>query len=185
MSFQAYIDNIKAKTGKTPGDFKKLAAQKGLLKDGIKAGEVVAWLKKDFELGHAHAMAIYMTFKGTKEKEQGNEEGVEKHFTGSKSSWRTVFDALMIELRKFGDDIGIAPTNSYLSILKNHKKFAVIQITINRMDIGIKLKDAKPTARFELSGAWNNMVTHRVCINDRKQVDEELMSWLHKAYNKA
>ncbi len=25
MSFQAHIDNIKAKTGKTPADFKKLA----------------------------------------------------------------------------------------------------------------------------------------------------------------
>ncbi|MDB5111068.1 MAG: hypothetical protein JWR67_2182, partial [Mucilaginibacter sp.] len=61
MSFQAYIDNIKAKTGKTPADFKELAAQKGLLKEGTKAGEIVAWLKKDYELGHGHAMAIYAT----------------------------------------------------------------------------------------------------------------------------
>ncbi len=30
MSFQAYLDNIKAKTGKTPEDFKKLAEKKGL-----------------------------------------------------------------------------------------------------------------------------------------------------------
>jgi hypothetical protein len=28
MSFQAYLDNIKAKTGKTPEDFKKLAEKK-------------------------------------------------------------------------------------------------------------------------------------------------------------
>jgi hypothetical protein len=28
MSFQAYIDNIKAKTGKTPDDFKKLAEKR-------------------------------------------------------------------------------------------------------------------------------------------------------------
>jgi Domain of unknown function (DUF4287) len=64
MSFQAYIDNIKTKTGKTPADFKKLAEKKGLLNEGVKAGEIVAWLKKDFELGHGHAMAIYATFKG-------------------------------------------------------------------------------------------------------------------------
>ncbi len=32
MTFQAYIDNIKAKTGKSPEDFKKLAEKKGLLK---------------------------------------------------------------------------------------------------------------------------------------------------------
>ena len=66
MSFQAYIDNIKTKTGKTPADFKKLAEKKGLLKHGIKAGEIVKWLKEDFDLGHGHAMAIYATFKGKK-----------------------------------------------------------------------------------------------------------------------
>lgn len=69
MSFQAYLDNIKAKTGKTPDDFKKIATQKGFLKndvlvEGVKAGQIVDWLKTDFELGHGHAMAIYATFKG-------------------------------------------------------------------------------------------------------------------------
>jgi Domain of unknown function (DUF4287) len=32
MSFQAYIDNITAKTGKTPEDFKALAEKASLLK---------------------------------------------------------------------------------------------------------------------------------------------------------
>ncbi len=69
MSFQAYLDNIQTKTGKTPADFKKLAEQKGFLKKGkivkgVKAGQIVAWLKEDFDLGHGHAMAIYALFKG-------------------------------------------------------------------------------------------------------------------------
>lgn len=64
MTFQAYIDNIYKKTGKTPDDFRKLAEKKGLLKPGVKAMEVVNWLKKDHGLGHGHAMAIYATFKG-------------------------------------------------------------------------------------------------------------------------
>jgi hypothetical protein len=72
MSFQAYIDNIRAKTGKTPGDFKALAEQKGFLKNGelvtsVKATEITNWLKNEFELGHGHAMAIYATFKGKTE----------------------------------------------------------------------------------------------------------------------
>lgn len=65
MSFQAYLDNIKTKTGKTPAGFKELAEKKGLLKPGTKAGEIVAWLKKDFDLGHGHAMAIYMVLKSS------------------------------------------------------------------------------------------------------------------------
>ena len=72
MSFQAYIDNIKAKTGKTPADFKELAEKKGFLKKGklvktVKATEITNWLKEEFELGHGYAMAIYMTFKGKTE----------------------------------------------------------------------------------------------------------------------
>ncbi|GAB3994188.1 hypothetical protein GCM10028807_31360 [Spirosoma daeguense] len=63
MSFQAYIDNIRAKTGKGPDDFIQIAKEKGLLKPGTKAGAIVAWLKEDFELGHGHSMAIYKLFK--------------------------------------------------------------------------------------------------------------------------
>jgi Domain of unknown function (DUF4287) len=71
MSFQAYLDNIKTKTGKTASDFKKLATKKGFLDKGklkpaVKAGDILKWLKEDFDLGHGHAMAIYATFKGMK-----------------------------------------------------------------------------------------------------------------------
>jgi DNA topoisomerase VI subunit A len=69
MSFQAYIDNIQAKTGKTPSDFKVLAEEKGYIVSGelvVKAGVILDWLKSDFDLGHGHAMAIYATLKGRK-----------------------------------------------------------------------------------------------------------------------
>jgi hypothetical protein len=66
MSFQAYLDNIETKTGKTPNDFIALAAQKGFGAD-TKSGEIVAWLKEEFALGHGHAMALVHVIKnGTK-----------------------------------------------------------------------------------------------------------------------
>ena len=69
MTFQAYLDNIKTKTGKSPGDFRQLASKKGFMRDGtlrkdIKVGTVVSWLKGDFGLGHGHAMAIVAVLKG-------------------------------------------------------------------------------------------------------------------------
>jgi Domain of unknown function (DUF4287) len=63
MSFQAYIDNIREKTGKTPEQFRKLAESKGLLKSEVKATQITDWLKADFALGHGHAMAIVKAFK--------------------------------------------------------------------------------------------------------------------------
>jgi hypothetical protein len=68
VTFQAYLDNIKAKTGKTPDDFISLARARGLLEPGVKAGQIVAWLKEDFALGHGHAMAIVAVLKKVKER---------------------------------------------------------------------------------------------------------------------
>ena len=63
MSFQAYLDNIKAKTGKTPIDFKKQLQKEKLLKPDLKALDLVKWLKDNFDLGHGHSMAIWAVFK--------------------------------------------------------------------------------------------------------------------------
>ena len=54
-------------------DFRKLAAEKGFMSGGklradIKAGQVTAWLKEEYELGHGHAMAIVALLKGTKKE---------------------------------------------------------------------------------------------------------------------
>jgi hypothetical protein len=62
MSFQAYLDNIEAKTGKTANEFIVLAHEKGFRAE-TKAGEIVDWLKKEFGLGHGHAMALVKVIK--------------------------------------------------------------------------------------------------------------------------
>jgi len=63
MSFQAYLDNIQEKTGKTPNDFIALAKAKGLDRTDVKASEIVEWLSADFGLGRGHAMAIVHVIK--------------------------------------------------------------------------------------------------------------------------
>ena len=63
MTFQAYIDNIYAATGKTPQDFLDAAKTKGLIHSDVKVMEIVNWLKKDYRLGHGHAMAVILTFR--------------------------------------------------------------------------------------------------------------------------
>jgi len=63
MSFQAYLDNIEKKTGKTPNDFIALAKEKKLDDPAVKAGEILAWLKEDFELSRGYGMAIVHVIK--------------------------------------------------------------------------------------------------------------------------
>jgi hypothetical protein len=63
MTFQAYLDTIKAKTGHTPEDFKLIAEQEGVYSRDMKAGQLVAWLASDFDLGHGHSMAVWAVWK--------------------------------------------------------------------------------------------------------------------------
>jgi hypothetical protein len=62
MSFQAYLDNIEKKTGKTPQSLVELASERGY-GPKTKAGEIIAWLKEDFDLGRGHAMALVHVIK--------------------------------------------------------------------------------------------------------------------------
>jgi hypothetical protein len=50
-----YLPNIEKQTGKTTKDFVALAIENGLGDPEIKPGVRIAWLKKEFGLGHGHA----------------------------------------------------------------------------------------------------------------------------------
>jgi hypothetical protein len=54
MSFQAYLDNVEEKTGKTPNEFIVEAKQKNLTAHK----DIIAWLKEDYGLGLGHARAL-------------------------------------------------------------------------------------------------------------------------------
>lgn len=59
MSFQAYLDNVEEKTGKTPNDFIAEAKINNL----VAHGEIITWLKNEYKLGHGHANAVAYVIK--------------------------------------------------------------------------------------------------------------------------
>jgi len=185
MSFQAYLDTVKEKTGMTPADFQAIAEAKGLLEAGVKAGTIVAWLKDDYDLGHGHAMAIYGTLKSTSTPRESTDDAVAKHFAGGKAVWLPSYEQLVGQVGGFGSDLSIHAGKSYISFLRRGKKFGIVQVTVRRFDVGIKLKGSESTPRFTPAGSWNSMVTHRVRIDDPAQLDAELVQWLRNAYEVA
>jgi len=59
MTYKAYIDNIRAKTGRGPEYYQEEAKKKGL----VKHNELLGWLKSECGLGHGHANAIILYIK--------------------------------------------------------------------------------------------------------------------------
>jgi hypothetical protein len=185
MTFQAYLDTIKEKTGKTPEDFRVLAEKKGLLKDGVRAGLIVAWLQHDFGLGRGHAMAIVQTLRDSTLPKVSKEDRLAQRFSGEKARWREPFDTLVTKMKAFGPQVAVSPTESYISLLRKGRKFGIVQVTGARLDIGVKLKAVEPTGRFESAQGWNSMVTHRLRVTDPSQLDDEALAWLKRAYENA
>lgn len=62
MTYKAYIDNIRAKTGKGPEEYLAEAKRRNL----SKYGELLTWLKTDCGLGHGHANAIILYIQDPK-----------------------------------------------------------------------------------------------------------------------
>jgi predicted DNA-binding protein len=62
MSFEAYMDNIAKKTGKTSMQMRDEAIEQGILTDDMKAIVFTDWLKNEYQLGHGHAMAMWKYF---------------------------------------------------------------------------------------------------------------------------
>ena len=62
MTFNAYMENIQAETGKTPDEFWKLANKKGFVKKGkvvAKYVDMMKWLKSS-QMGLGHVRASFM-----------------------------------------------------------------------------------------------------------------------------
>ncbi|TDE98666.1 DUF4287 domain-containing protein [Occultella glacieicola] len=88
MSFQAYLDTIEDKTGRTPRELVAIAGEKGITADS-KAGDVVTWLKEDYDLGRGHAMALWHVIK--------NGPGISSKHVGTTGTHRDASDTLWLD----------------------------------------------------------------------------------------
>ncbi len=79
MSFQAYLDNVEAKTGKTPNQFIAEAKKKKL----TESKAIIAWLKEDYGLGMGHARAIDYVIQHGPEFELRHTTGTHRDASGT------------------------------------------------------------------------------------------------------
>jgi Domain of unknown function (DUF4287) len=63
MTFQAYLDAVKAKTGLDPDGILALAKAREVYAQDMKAAALIKLLKDEFGLGQGHSMSIWAVFK--------------------------------------------------------------------------------------------------------------------------
>ena len=171
------IRNMPEKTGKSLDEWIDIARASGLEKHG----QILKMLKADH--GMTHGFANLVAIKTLQTGEAPSEDAlVATQYAGAKESLRPIYDALIEEIGRFGEDVEISPKKAYVSLRRN-KQFGLVQpSTRTRVDVGVNLPGTEPTDRLEASGSFNSMVSHRVRLTDASQVDGELIGWLRQAY---
>jgi predicted transport protein len=178
---QKMIDNLKANTGKDLSHWIKVVNKSGLGKHG----EIVKMLKTDHGFTHGYATLVAHKAKQSDAGSSADDDLITAQYSGPKESLKPIYDSLMKEISKFGKDVELAPKKAYVSI-RRKKQFAIIQpSTKTRVDVGINLKGTDPKGRLEESGSFNIMVSHRVKVENKSEVNKELIGWLKKAYEEA
>ena len=148
--------------------------------------EIIGHLKSEYGLTYGYANLIALKTRESLEgKPPTGDSLVDMQYSGNKSGLRPIYDAIIGGVKSFGKDVEVAPKKAYVS-LRRSKQFAIVQpSTKTRVDVGINLKGTDPGGRLEPSGSFNAMVSHRVRITERDQVDEQLFQWLKSAYEAA
>jgi len=177
----AMMANMKEKTGKSLSQWLAITKKAKLEKHG----QIVKMLKSDHGVTHGFAnMIAHETLNAESGSDQQDDDSlVDAQYSGAKEGLRPIYEAIVGVVKKFGSDVEIAPKKSYVS-LRRKKQFGLIQpSTKTRVDVGINLRDTKPTGRLEASGSFNAMVSHRVKIEHKNEVNAELQKWLKEAYD--
>lgn len=180
-ALQTMIRNLQEKTGKSLDQWITIARGTKL----TKAREILNYLKSEHGLTYGYANLIALKSLESDAGSASGEDLIAAQYSGAKEQLRPIYEALIAAVQKFGGDVEIAPKKGYVS-LRRKKQFAIFQpSTASRMDVGINLKGTAPTARLEASGSFNAMVSHRVRVSKKDEVDKELIGWLKNAYDAA
>ena len=180
-AYATQIANIEKSTGKKLDEWISIVNKSGLEKHG----ELVGFLKEKHGFTHGNAnMVVHYAKQSHAGAADNSDDLITEQYKG-KENLRPWYDKIMSEVKKFGNDIEVAPKKAYVS-LRRKKQFAIIQpSTKDRLDIGLNIKGIAPSGSVIAAGTWNAMCTHRVKVQDEKAINNDLIDWTRNSYDQA
>jgi hypothetical protein len=106
---------------------------------------------------------------------------MDSHFSGKEASVRTMYDRLLSALRKFGKVIE-EPKKTSIHLV-NVSAFAGVQTRGSYMLLNIKANHKIESPRIHKAEQISaKRFHHSVKVSSLSEIDNELIGWLHEAY---
>lgn len=170
---KSQLRNIEKEYGRTIDELVHVVNESKL----VKHGEIVAMLKQQLGMSHAAAHRVALTARNRADPPAA---------TGIRiaPALEDVYALLLKAVDSLGEDIESVPKKGYVS-LRRRKQFAMLQPGARWINVGLVLPNRQSAGRLETAAGWNALFTHRVRVSAKADVDEELKSWLRRAYDAA
>ena len=168
------------KTGKSLEYWIDLVKQTGIEKHK----EIISYLKTEHGFTYGYANFVALKAKKSDAGSIDADELLTNQYKG-KEGLLLIYEKLIAEIDKFGNDITKTPKKDSVSIIRK-RQFALIKPAAKtRIDLGLKIKDKPVEGRLEKSGPFGTMCTHRIQLTSVSDVDSEVIGWLREAYEKS
>lgn len=177
---QTMIENLHKNTGKSLEQWITIVNKEDLPKHG----EMIKFLKETHGLTHGFANLIAHKAKGSDAGSAKNQDDLIANQYQGKERFIPVYEKLIAEIKTYGEDVEIAPKNTYVS-LRRKKQFAILNPASKaRFEIGLNLKGQEPKGKLEAERP-GSMCSHKINISGMEDLNKEILEWIKMAYEKA
>lgn len=179
----SYVEGLEAKAGRPIDELVATVVGWG----PGKHTELLKRAKEAFGLGHGHANLLIHLARDRMETAAGAppapDDPLDAIYAGSKAPLRPLHEAFMARVAGLGP-FEVAPKKANVS-LRRSKQFALVGPgSKGRLEVGVNLRGAEGTARFEDLGP-GKMCTHRTFVTAPEEIDEDLLAFVRAAYDAA
>ncbi len=114
-----------------------------------------------------------------------DEYTIEDKFTGNYAAMKPVYDELERRVKQLGSDVTCYAQKYYIAF-KRANVFGVVKNYISRIDLGLCLDETIESPRLVDASNWGwSRITKAVRLSSINDIDDEIMEWLHHAYNRS
>lgn len=175
---QTMIDNLPERTGRSLEEWYAVLDSAGTTAHG----QSLALLKSEHGVSHGYANLIVTMHRARNQAPATDAELIDAQYTGAKAALRPVCDRLVAVARTLGEGVEVAPKKTGVS-LRRSKQFALVEVpSASRVQLGFNLRGEPPTDRLRVA---SGMCTHRVDLTSVDDIDDEVIGWLRRAYERA
>jgi hypothetical protein len=142
-----------------------------------------SWLTDQGVTGYPQQLLVMETFGYPEFLKASADDLIDGQYA-DRLDLRPILDVIVANMPRLGE-VTIQARKGYVSLLTPRRTFATVQPTTKqRVDLGLRLANPRPAGRLaRASSMGNSQVTARIPLSTPDEVDDEVISWLRRAYD--